>query len=83
MNSLQNNDANNGNNVNKVPTAYAFSVMLLIVIWVFIGLVAFITSLVCFSKSGTTLDKFLGLLLAIFLGPLYFIFFALSNSYCK
>jgi hypothetical protein len=60
-----------------------YSLIFFVIIWTVIGFIAFITSLVCFSKSGTTFDKFMGLLLAIFLGPLYFVFFALSNSYCK
>ena len=56
---------------------------IILVIWFLVGIVAFITSLVCFGKSGTTLDKVMGLLLAIFFGPFYFIFFAFNKSYCR
>lgn len=62
---------------------YAFSLFVFIFIWVMIGFIAFITSIVCFTKSGTTLDKALGLLLALFFGPLYFLFFAFNDNYCK
>jgi hypothetical protein len=52
-------------------------------IWVFIGLVAFIMSLVCFARSGTTFDKIMGLLLAIFFGPFYFLFYVFNGGYCR
>ena len=62
---------------------YFVSIMISVLIWVLIGLVAFITSIVCFTRSGTTFDKFMGLLLALFFGPFYFLFFAFNKSYCK
>jgi magnesium-transporting ATPase (P-type) len=51
--------------------------------WVFLGLIAFVWSLYCFRKSGSTEQKLLGFLLAIFLGPLFFIYFRFSKNYCK
>jgi hypothetical protein len=54
-----------------------------IFVWVFIGLVAFIMSLVCFAKSGTTFNKIIGLLLAIFFGPFYFLFYVFNKEYCR
>ncbi len=51
--------------------------------WAALGLVAFIWSLVCFKKSGTIEQKVLGLLLAIFIGPLFFIYYKYSPTYCK
>ena len=58
-----------------------FGIFLLI--WIFMGIVAFIMSLVCFAKSGTLTDKFLVLLEEFILGPFYFIFFALNKDYCR
>jgi hypothetical protein len=52
-------------------------------IWVLLGLIAFILSLVCFARSGSILEKILGLLLAIFFGPFYFIFYAVNSGYCR
>lgn len=51
--------------------------------WVFLGLIAFVWSLYCFRKSGSTEQKVLGFLLAVFLGPLFFIYFRFSKNYCK
>lgn len=51
-------------------------------IWNFVGLVAFVTSLVCFYRSGTTEQHAIGLLLAIILGPFYFLYYRCSPSYC-
>lgn len=53
------------------------------IIWAILGIVAFIYSLVCFGKSGSSLDKIVGLLLAIFFGPLYFIYLIFNKSYCR
>ena len=57
--------------------------LIILLIWSLFGLIAFITSIVCFTRSGSAFDKVMGLLLAIFFGPLYFLFFAFSGSYCK
>lgn len=51
--------------------------------WVLIGLIAFIYSLFCFSKSGTTGQKVIGLLLSMLIGPFYFIYVYASSTYCK
>ena len=51
--------------------------------WTMIGILAFIWSLYCFNKSGSIEHKVLGLLLAIFIGPLFFIYYKYSPSYCK
>jgi hypothetical protein len=51
--------------------------------WVLLGLIAFVWSLYCFKKSGSTEQKVLGFLLAIFMGPLFFIYFRFSKNYCK
>jgi hypothetical protein len=57
-------------------------VILLIVLWVVSGLIAAIMSLVCFGYKGSTLDKVVGLLIAIFLGPLYWFYYAFNGAYC-
>ena len=51
--------------------------------WVILGLLAFIYSLYCFGKSGSAVDKILGLVLSIFFGPLYFLYVYFYKSYCK
>jgi len=52
------------------------------ILWLIAGLVAFIMSLVCFGYNGTTSEKFLGLMIALFIGPFYWIYYAYNSSYC-
>ena len=52
-------------------------------LWSLIGFIAFITSIVCVFKNSTLIENVIGLLLSIFLGPLYFFFFYLSSTYCS
>jgi len=61
----------------------AIILLVVMVAWIVLGLVAFIYSLVCFGKSGTTSQHVLGLALAFFFGPFYFIYYRLSKTYCK
>jgi len=67
----------------KFFTGFTIFFIIFILIWALIGLIAFIMSLVCFGRSGTLLEKTIGLLLAIFFGPLYFIFYMFNASYCR
>lgn len=57
--------------------------ILFFVVWIIGGIAAFIMSLVCFGKGGSTTEKVIGLLLAIFFGPFYFIYLYASSTYCK
>jgi hypothetical protein len=58
-------------------------VVLFVLIWAILGVAAFIASLVCFGRSGTVGEKFLGLILAFFLGPFYWLYFFLNPDYCR
>jgi hypothetical protein len=60
------------------------SIMPMVVIaWVLAGIAAIVMSLVCFGFSGTMTEKILGIALAFFLGPLYFIFYTVNKDYCR
>jgi uncharacterized membrane protein len=50
-------------------------------IWVLCGVIAFIWSLVCFGKSGTTLQKVGGLILSLLFGPFALIYIVLMKQY--
>lgn len=52
-------------------------------IWVFAGIAAFVMSLVCFGSSGTMVQKIVGFLLSVFIGPFYFIYLYVSKDYCR
>jgi hypothetical protein len=69
-------------NIDK-ENGFRIGLSLFILLWVFLGIVAFIMSLICFGKSGTLVDKILGLLLAFIFGPFYFFFFAFNKNYCR
>ena len=54
-----------------------------IFLWMLFGFIAFIYSLFCFSRSGSTFDKFIGLLIAFFTGPFFFLYLRYNSAYCK
>ncbi len=54
-----------------------------ILFWLLGSVAALIMSLVCFGLSGSTMEKILGLAIAFFLGPLYFIFYGFNKGYCR
>ena len=64
-------------------TPFGKGLIVFICVWILIGLVAFILSLVCFARSGSPFDKIIGLLLAIFFGPFYFLFYVFNKGYCR
>lgn len=69
-------------NFERVKSIIWFAVLFFI-IWSVVGFIAFIWSITCFGKSGTSSDHIIGLLLAIFLGPFYFIYYGVKKSYCR
>jgi flagellar basal body-associated protein FliL len=58
-------------------------VIIAICIWVFIGLTAFFMTMYCYSKGSTFWQTIIGLFLSIFCGPLYWIYYFVSKTYCK
>ncbi len=68
--------------INKGAIGAFVGIGIFLIIWMIIGIIAFITSLFCFGFSGSTIEKIIGLILAIFFGPLYFIYFYLNKNYC-
>jgi len=57
-------------------------VWLFLTFWILAGLTAFGMSLVCFGYKGSVLEKIVGLLLAFFLGPFYWIYYMYNGAYC-
>jgi hypothetical protein len=58
-------------------------VFVFMTLWTVSGIAAFIMSIVCFARSGTMAQQVVGLLLAIFFGPFYWIYYFILSSYCK
>ncbi len=75
------NQQNNDKVTKKTLVGLSFF-FIFIIIWALLGIAAFIASLVCFGFSGSMVEKILGLLLALFLGPFYWLYFYFNKSYC-
>jgi hypothetical protein len=63
-------------------TAFIIS-SIFVFLWVAVGLAAFVMSIFCFGRSGTTAQHAIGLLLAIFFGPFYWIYYLFVANYCR
>jgi hypothetical protein len=61
----------------------AGGIFIFAVVWMVLGVAAFVMSLVCLSKKGSKSGQnVIGLLLAIFLGPFYWFYYIGGGSYC-
>ena len=69
----------------KLPQSWEITITIFTVIWILIGLAAFIHSLVCLpeSKSGSAGEKIIGVLLAVLFGPFFYIYYGARKSYCR
>ncbi len=63
---------------NYTPTWLIF-----LVVWLAFGIPAFLMSLFCFSKSGGTRKHLLASVMALLLGPFYWIYFVVDTKYCR
>lgn len=63
-------------------TVYIMAIIL-VLLWAAIGLAAFIMSLICFGRSGQIIHQIIGLLLSVFVGPFYWIYYFAVGSYCR
>jgi hypothetical protein len=76
------NERRNDRELDTIVNGTLIITMILLVIWIIIGIAAFFTSIFCFFRKGTSVDKIVGLVLAIFFGPFYFLFYAFKSDYC-
>lgn len=57
---------------------------IIIFIWMMLGVLGFVTSLVCFAFEGSFMQNWVGFLTAMVLGPFYWIYFLYAGeTYCK
>lgn len=63
--------------------AWGFIVALIVLVWIIAGIFAFIMSILCFGSSGTIGQQVVGLLIAIFFGPFYWLYYIAVKSYCR
>lgn len=57
--------------------------LVFLLVWIVAGIAALITSIMCFGASGSTSDKVIGLVIYIFLGPFYWLYYAANKKYCR
>jgi len=76
-------DKKKDESLQKIGTTLGIVGLVLYGIWALFGLTAFVTSLVCMGRSGDINDKTIGFVMAIFLGPLMFIYLWLNKRYCR
>jgi hypothetical protein len=62
---------------------YAIWISIFILIWIISGFVAFLASFVCLFYNSSIGDKMAGLVLALFAGPFYWLFYIYNSNYCK
>jgi len=63
----------------------SFIVWLVVVIWMVLGWLGLLTSIVCFAYDGTYVENWMGLVIAATLfGPFYWLYFAFApKNYCS
>jgi len=68
------------------PTIFAILfyifVVIIILLWWISGVVAFFMSLVCCFYSSSLNEKFLGIVIALVLGPFYWLYYIYNMNYC-
>ena len=78
----QQQDQININNSGSSMILYLFF-LIFMSMWIIVTIYAIVKSFICAGKSGTTAEKVMGILLAIFLGPFYLIYLSSVEGYCK
>jgi hypothetical protein len=64
-------------------TIYIFWIGLLILIWITSGFIAFFASFICLFYNSSAGDKIAGLVMALFAGPFYWLFYIYNSNYCN
>lgn len=57
--------------------------VVVVIIWVLLGVLAFVFSLVCFAYNGTFMQNWVGFITAIVMGPFYWIYYFNASGYCS
>jgi hypothetical protein len=82
MSETENKGTHEDKNTEETTSTIQVASMFLFV-WIICGVIAFVWSIYCFGKTGTIFQKILGFLMAMFFGPLFFLLYKFSPTYCK
>ncbi len=55
---------------------------IIVILWVVLGAAGFIMSVRCFNFKSSDQSNLGGLLVAMVMGPLYWVYYALNKRYC-
>ena len=58
-------------------------IAIFLILWCILGIIAFVRSIMCFNSSSSTSEKIIGLALAIFFGPIYFLYEYFNKDFCN
>jgi hypothetical protein len=64
-------------------SVYFIWISLLVLIWIISGFAAFIASFICIFYNSSVGDKIAGLVMALFAGPFYWLFYIYNMNYCN
>ncbi len=56
--------------------------IIFIILWAILGISGLIMSMVCFGYTGSVTEKAIGIIIAMLVGPLYWIYFYYNKNYC-
>ena len=62
---------------------YSLWGLLIVILWIVSGFLAFIASIICMFYNSSIGDKMAGLLIALFFGPFYWFFYIYNMNYCN
>jgi len=62
---------------------FIFFYSLIVLIWVVSGLIGFVFSIVCIFYESSVGEKIIGVILGIFTGPFYWLYYILNTNYCN
>jgi hypothetical protein len=66
-----------------VFTGMSTIILVLAIAWIALGVAAFVYSLICMGRTPSLARSLIGLGLAIFFGPLYWIYYYADGEYCR
>jgi hypothetical protein len=69
--------------IEKADTILSFIILIIILIWFFSGIIAFISSLICLGYDAPMKDKILGVIFGLIAGPFYWIYYVYNINYCN
>lgn len=78
---IEKKELDDGRNKNKLKTIALF-VSIFTLLWFLTGLLGWLMSIYCFKYNKTKIENVVGILIATFLGPFYWLYYIYMQNYC-